>query len=99
MGKSLSKLELRGIQAALNYFHNEYQRPFTFFGKLFGLQKDYFVIFNQNSEYKKDILGKYIIEKDDFPEYFERKGVNQFEFYVSSGDMLEWTPLPIISPE
>lgn len=42
-------------------------------------------------------MGKEIIEDDGLPVQVERKGINQFDFYVSVGDLNQWVKLPIIS--
>lgn len=36
-------------------------------------------------------MGKEVVEKDNLPEYWERKGVNSFDFYVCNENMEEWT--------
>ena len=66
---------------------------FTFFGKIYGTQKDYYIV--QGSDIDPPADFNY----DADMEHRKEDGVNQFVYYVTNDLTQDWTELPDVTPK
>ena len=94
VGLGLSYQESLFINDAINVYREAEGVDFEFFGKLFSLKEDYYIIW----AYKEVTEEK----NDDLPQCVEREceGVNAFIIYVATANnKVNWRKLPIVTPK
>ena len=64
----------------------------TFFGKIYGIQKDYYIVQGSDIDPKEDA------NYDNDMEKRKEDGINQFVYYVTNDLTSEWIELPDIKP-
>ena len=65
---------------------------FTFFGKIYGTEKDYYIAQGADIEPKEDAVYDNDMEKR------KEDGINQYVYYVTNDLSSEWVELPDIKP-
>ena len=64
----------------------------TFFGKIYGIQKDYYIVQGSDIDPKEDA------NYDNDMEKRKEDGINQFVYYVTNDLTSEWIELPDVKP-
>ena len=102
IGRGVSDIESNAIDQALKFFSKKEKKNFRYFGKIFGSERDYNIIYTSQKSEKKENFGT-TEENDKAGELKphwekENEGVNSFIIYVST-NYENWEKLPNIGPE
>lgn len=103
IGRGLSEIESNAINQSLKYHSEKEKKNFRYFGKIFGTERDYNIIYSSQKSTKKENFGnkeKKIEEEKELKPHWEKEnvGVNSFIIYVST-NYENWQKLPNIGPE
>lgn len=95
-GIQFTKIEWLKIRESMKKLSNEKVKDMRFWGKIYGKHNDYNII---QVKYKEDRnnIDKYTTSKIHEPRNLE--GANNYAFYVSNDNYINWTELPDVTYE